>query len=203
MWIQVKARDKEIASLREILQCISDCNLEYHHNLVREIKKRILVLEQENQRENSVAIASESLSNKKKHARNAVSTNQVKEKQLAQKKPYDVAVTKNQGRVQHHEEKQPQVEMWQSQVRKHVNEQEDYQLSHQFGNIKCLRTNVASSSNLVPHYNQHAFITTTEMPAAHFANPNHAVLFRNEERKPFHHFGPRWWTGVNSLFFSS
>jgi hypothetical protein len=150
------------------------------------------VLEQENQRENNVAIASESLSNEMKRARKAVSTNQVKEQDLAQKKPYDVADTKNQVRVQHREEKQPLVEMRQSQVRKHVNEQEDYQLSHQFGNIKRLRTNVASSSNLVPHYNQHAFITTSEMPASQFANPNHAVLFRNEGGKSFQHFGPLW-----------
>ncbi|RHN60284.1 hypothetical protein MtrunA17_Chr4g0024061 [Medicago truncatula] len=137
---KVKARDTEIASLRDILQCISDCNLEYHHNLVGEIKKRIFVLEQENQRENSVAISSESLSNEKKRARKEVSTNQVKEQELAQKKPYDVAGTKNPFRVQHREEKQPQVEMRQSQVRKHVDEQEGYQLSLKFGNIKRLRT---------------------------------------------------------------
>jgi len=150
------------------------------------------VLEQENQRENSVAIKSESLSSEKKRGRKEVSTNQVKEQQLAQKKAYDVAGTKNQVRVQHREEKKPQVEMRQSQELKHVNEQEDYQLSHQFGNIKRLRTNVASSSNLVPQYKQHAFITTSEMPASQFANPNHAVLFRNEEVKSFQHFGPRW-----------
>lgn len=178
---KVKARDTEIASLMDILQCISDCNLEYHHNLVGEIKKRILVLEQENQRENSVSITSESPSKEKKCARNAVSKN-----------PYDVAGTKNQVRVQHREEKQPRVEMRQSQVRKHVDEQEDYQLSHQFGNIKRLRINVAPSSNLVPHCNQHAFITTSEIPAAQFAIPNHAVLFQNEAGKPFQHFGPRW-----------
>jgi len=119
------------------------------------------VLEQENQRENSVSIASESHSKEKNCARKAVSKNQVKEQQLAQKMPYDVAVTKNQVRVQHREGKQPQVEMQQSQVRKHVDEQEDSQLSHQFANIKRLRTSVASSSKLVPRYNQHAFITTS------------------------------------------
>jgi hypothetical protein len=110
-----------------------------------------------------------------------VSTNQVKEEQLG---------TKNQVRVQQREGKQPLVEMRQSQEWKHVNEEEDYKLSHQFGNIKRLRTNVASSSNIVPHYNQHAFITTSEMPASQFANRNHAVLFQNEVGKFFHHFGP-------------
>ncbi|XP_013445693.2 uncharacterized protein [Medicago truncatula] len=125
---KVKARDTEIASLKDILQCISDCNLEHHHNLVGEIKKRILVLEQENHKENSVSIASdsESSSKEKKRARKAVSKNQVKEQQLAQKKTYDVAGTKNQVRVQHREEKQPQVEMQQIQERKHVNYQEYY-----------------------------------------------------------------------------
>jgi hypothetical protein len=89
------------------------------------------VLEQENQKENSVSIASdsESSSKEKKHARKAVSKNLVKEQQLAQKKPYDVAGTKNEVRVQHREEKQPQVEMQQIQERKHVHYQEYYQLS--------------------------------------------------------------------------
>jgi len=73
------------------------------------------VLEQDNQRENSVSIASESHSKEKKRARKAVSKNQVKEQQLPQKKPYDVAGTKNQVRVQHREDKQPQVEMQQIQ----------------------------------------------------------------------------------------
>ena len=138
------------------------------------------MLEQENQRENNVSITSESPSKEKKRARNAVSKN-----------PYGVGGTKNQVRVQHLEEKLPQVEMRQSQVRKHVHEQEDNQLSHQFGNMKRLRINVASSSNVVPHYNRHAFITTSEMPAAQFANPNHVVLFQNEVGKSFQHFRPR------------
>ncbi|KAK2351562.1 hypothetical protein QL285_097112 [Trifolium repens] len=58
---KVATRDTEIASLGEILECISDYNLE-SQDLVDEIRARIFVLEQVKQEENAVNIASSSMS---------------------------------------------------------------------------------------------------------------------------------------------
>ncbi|KAK2449683.1 hypothetical protein QL285_008853 [Trifolium repens] len=74
---KVKARDVEIASLRDILECISDYNLQYQ-NLVNEIKARIFVLEQVKQKENFVNIASSSTSQEKKRRYEAVLANNSK-----------------------------------------------------------------------------------------------------------------------------
>jgi hypothetical protein len=43
-WTQDKAKDQEIASLRTVLQCILDCNLQSEDMLDKEIKYRILEL---------------------------------------------------------------------------------------------------------------------------------------------------------------
>ncbi|XP_045830821.1 interaptin-like [Trifolium pratense] len=59
--LKVVARDVEIASLGDILECISDYSLE-SQDLVNEIRARIFVLEQEKQKENIVDIASSSTS---------------------------------------------------------------------------------------------------------------------------------------------
>ncbi|XP_061371648.1 COP1-interactive protein 1-like [Gastrolobium bilobum] len=104
---KVMGRDKEIASLETILQCISDNNLE-SQDLVNEIQDRILVLEQI--KENIVLSASEPSSKVAITwpANEAVTKNQVKKvEQPGEKKPANEAVTKNQVKVQQPGRKRP------------------------------------------------------------------------------------------------
>ncbi|TKY67892.1 FRIGIDA protein 3 [Spatholobus suberectus] len=108
---KVKARDREIASLGTVLQCISDNHLE-SQDLVNEIQDRILELER--QKENIIRSASEpsskveeQLPEEKERANEVVTKNQVKVEQPEEKKHANAAVIKNQVKVQHPEKMKP------------------------------------------------------------------------------------------------
>ncbi|TKY67888.1 FRIGIDA protein 3 [Spatholobus suberectus] len=127
---KVKARDREIASLGTVLQCISDNHLE-SQDLVNEIQDRILELER--QKENIIRSASEpsskveeQLPEEKERANEVVTKNQVKVEQPEEKKHANAAVIKNQ--VKAEEKKRAigavtknQVKMQQSRKKKRAN----------------------------------------------------------------------------------